>query len=76
LENKRAEQVPPGGDGGGGGTGEWEWGRWHKYCIHMQVSAKMVPVETVPGIGGEEMKESSRGGEFKYDVFDTLQELL
>jgi hypothetical protein len=25
-----------------------------------------------PGMGGEGMKESSRGGEFKYDIFDTL----
>jgi hypothetical protein len=32
----------------------------------------MIPVETVPGIGGGEMKESSGGGEFKYNIFDTL----
>jgi hypothetical protein len=32
----------------------------------------MTLVETVPGIGGEGLKESSRGGEFKYDAFDTL----
>jgi hypothetical protein len=32
----------------------------------------MIPVETVPGIRGEGMKESSRGGKFKYDIFDTL----
>jgi hypothetical protein len=33
---------------------------------------KMIPVDTVPGISGGRMKESSGGGEFKYDVFDTL----
>jgi hypothetical protein len=32
----------------------------------------MIPTETVPGIGGERMKESSGGGEFKYDIFDML----
>jgi hypothetical protein len=32
----------------------------------------MVPVETVPGIGGEEIKENGRESEFKYDIFDTL----
>jgi hypothetical protein len=32
----------------------------------------MIPVETVSGIRGEWMKESSGGGEFKYDIFDTL----
>jgi hypothetical protein len=31
----------------------------------------MIPVEIVPGIGGGEMKEV-KGGEFKYDIFDTL----
>jgi hypothetical protein len=38
----------------------------------MHVNAKMIPVETVPGIKGQGMKESSGGGEFKYDIFDTL----
>jgi hypothetical protein len=28
-------------------------------------NAKMIPVETVPGIGGGGMKDSSGGGEFK-----------
>jgi hypothetical protein len=31
-----------------------------------------VPVKTVPGIRGYKMKENSGGGEFKYDIFDTL----
>jgi hypothetical protein len=38
----------------------------------MYVSAKMIPVETAPGIRGGEMKESSGGGEFKNDIFDAL----
>jgi hypothetical protein len=39
--------------------------------IHVS-NAKMIPAETVPGIGGGGMRESSRGGEFKYDTFDKL----
>jgi hypothetical protein len=31
----------------------------------------MIPVETIPGMGGW-IKESGGGGEFKYDIFDTL----
>jgi hypothetical protein len=31
----------------------------------MYVNTKMIAVETVPGIRGREIKESSRGGEFK-----------
>jgi hypothetical protein len=38
----------------------------------MYVNRKMIPLETVPEIKGWGMKESSRGGEFKYDIFDTL----
>jgi hypothetical protein len=38
----------------------------------MCAQAKMIPVETVPGIGGRRMKESSEGGEFNYDIFDIL----
>jgi hypothetical protein len=38
----------------------------------MHANAKMIPFETVPGIRGAEMKESSGGGKFKYDMFDTL----
>jgi hypothetical protein len=36
----------------------------------MYVNANMIPVETVPGMGG--VKESSGGCKFKYDIFDTL----
>jgi hypothetical protein len=38
----------------------------------MYVNAKMIAVETVPGIRGRGMGEKSREGEFKYDIFDTL----
>jgi hypothetical protein len=38
----------------------------------MYVNVKMIPIETVPGIGGGGTKESSGRGEFKCDIFDTL----
>jgi hypothetical protein len=38
----------------------------------MYVSAKMIPVETFPGIREGGMKDSNGRGEFKYDIFDTL----
>jgi hypothetical protein len=38
----------------------------------MCIKAKMIPVETVPGIRVRRMKESSGKSEFKYDVFDTF----
>jgi hypothetical protein len=41
-------------------------------CVHMYVNAKMIPVETVPGISRREIKESNGGGEFKYEIFDTF----
>jgi hypothetical protein len=41
-------------------------------CVHLYVKAKMIPDETIPGIGEGEVKESSGGGELKYDIFDTL----
>jgi hypothetical protein len=38
-------------------------------CVH----GKIISVETIPRIIGEgRIKENGRGGEFKYDVFDTL----
>jgi hypothetical protein len=38
----------------------------------MYVNVKMIPIETIPGLRGGRMKESNEGGEFKYDIFDTL----
>jgi hypothetical protein len=35
-------------------VGRWVVGRiWSKQCIHIYVNAKMIPVETVLGMGGE-----------------------
>jgi hypothetical protein len=39
----------------------------------MYVHSKMIPVETVPGIGGVKIKDKNGGRhEFKSDIFDTL----
>jgi hypothetical protein len=38
----------------------------------MYVNAKITCIETVPGIRGRGMGENSGGGEFKYDIFNTL----
>jgi hypothetical protein len=37
----------------------------------MHINAKMIPVETDPGMGGAVRKRSG-GWEFKCDIFDTL----
>jgi hypothetical protein len=37
----------------------------------MYVNGKVIPVEAIPGRGG--IKENGGGGEFKYDLFDTLR---
>jgi hypothetical protein len=41
----------------------------------MYVNEKMIPVETILGMG-RGVKDNGGGGEFKYDIFDILQELL
>jgi hypothetical protein len=33
-----------------------------KYCVHMYVTGKMIPVHTVPGMGGSGNKEEWRSG--------------
>jgi hypothetical protein len=39
----------------------------------MYVNGKMITVETIPGMRGARIKEkNTRGGEFKYDMFDIL----
>jgi hypothetical protein len=40
--------------------------------VNAKINAKMIPVKTVPEIGGGGMKESSEGGDLKYNIFDTL----
>jgi hypothetical protein len=39
----------------------------------MYVNGKMIPIETIPGMGGQKViKENDGGGEFKYYIFDIL----
>jgi hypothetical protein len=38
----------------------------------MYVNGKMRPVETIPGMGRGLIKENGGGGEFKYDIFNTM----
>jgi hypothetical protein len=35
-----------------------------------------MPIETILEMGGGRIKENDGGGEFKYDIFDILKELL
>jgi uncharacterized protein with ACT and thioredoxin-like domain len=34
----------------------------------MDVNGKRIPVETIPGMGEERIKENDGGGEFNYDI--------
>jgi hypothetical protein len=34
----------------------------------MYINGKLIPVETIPGMGGGGMKENGEGDEFKYDI--------
>jgi hypothetical protein len=38
----------------------------------MYVNAKVIPVETIPGMVGGRDKAEGGVGDFKYDIFDTL----
>jgi hypothetical protein len=38
----------------------------------MYVNGEMRPAETIPGIGGGEIKENDGGNEFNYDKFGIL----
>jgi hypothetical protein len=72
-ENRRAEQVLS--RGGVGTSGRREvvakgGKRVNTVQKHMYVNAKIISVETIPGMGG--IKKSSGGGKFKNDIFDTL----
>jgi hypothetical protein len=78
LENRRTEQVLWGVAGTSGrgrmkgkGVGEWIW---CKCCIHIYVSGKNDTLRLSQEGGG--IKEDDGGGEYNYDVFDILQELL
>jgi hypothetical protein len=37
---------------------------WSKYCALIYENGKMRPVETVPGMGGEGVKENDGGSKF------------
>jgi hypothetical protein len=50
-ENRRAEQVLPGGVGTNGRREDVGREIWRKYCAHKYETGKMRPVETVPGMG-------------------------
>jgi hypothetical protein len=39
-----------------------------KYCILKFKNGKMRPVETIPGMGGEGIKENDAGGKLNYDI--------
>jgi hypothetical protein len=41
-------------------------------CVHMNVNAKMIPVETIQGIRVGRIKENHRGDELKYNIFAIL----
>jgi hypothetical protein len=43
----------------------------YKYCVHMYVKAKLIPVQTIPGMEGRRDKRGG-WGEFEYDIFDVL----
>jgi hypothetical protein len=68
---KPAGGVVPVGGGRWWGKGVGGWIRCKK-CVHMYVNAKMILVETTPGIRWGDLKENIWGGEFMYDIFDTL----
>jgi hypothetical protein len=36
----------------------------------MYINGKILPVETIPGMGKRRIKENCGQGEFNYDVFD------
>jgi hypothetical protein len=42
------------------------------FCLQKYLKGKVRPVEGIPGMGGEGIKENNGGSEFKYEVFDIL----
>jgi hypothetical protein len=77
----KIEEQEGTGLGGRGCWNQWEGGGGREkgrrmntcnQCIHIYVDAKRIPAETVAGIRGGGMKDSSEGNEFKCDIFDTL----
>jgi hypothetical protein len=56
----------------------WErwWGKgiegwiWCKYCVHMCINAKMIPAESIPGVGARKNKGEWQRGWIHYGIFD------
>jgi hypothetical protein len=67
-ENRVYLEVGLGRCGGVGHGGEVGGGTNNAHTYN----AKIIPAETLLGIGGVGMKERRGGGEFKYDTFDIL----
>jgi hypothetical protein len=67
---KPAGGVVPVGGGRWWGKGVGGWIRCKK-CVHMYVNAKMILVETIPGMSGG-VKESDGGGWIQIWYIDTL----
>jgi hypothetical protein len=40
--------------------------------VHMYVNGKMIPIETISGMGKRVIKKKGGGGKFKYGIFDIL----
>jgi hypothetical protein len=43
-----------------------------EYCVHTYIKGKIIPVETIPGMGEGEIKENDGKSEFEYDIFVIL----
>jgi hypothetical protein len=39
-----------------------------QYCVHIYVNGKIRPFVTIPGMGGEGIKENNGRDEFNYDT--------
>jgi predicted nucleotidyltransferase len=81
LENRRVEQVLPGVGDGTSGRREVAGKRYrrvnmmHILSIHICKCENDICCKYLKSRGGR-IKESGGGGEFKYDIFSTLYELL
>jgi hypothetical protein len=47
---------------------------WCKYCVHLYVNGKMKPIETLPIMGGKDIKENDGRGEFNYIWYIVAQQ--
>jgi hypothetical protein len=67
-EIRRVEQVLWRGGwyqwDGRGGEESGEEGEYGADSVYMYVNGKMIPIESIPGTGAEEIKENDGGGEF------------